>query len=361
MKTLALIILTCNLFAFTSPDHNWTGQLKNCALSSLKKKSDYNITKEALETITTFDCSYSGTISIEPIQDLANVEVLRMRRNNAVSALVQHFDESNDTSIVLDDNDTPMSDIWLSKVVSMFPDVNETIFTNFNDSNQSIFEYLWGAKQVNEYDYNSTQEIPAWIGDLTHLKKLDLSGNSLEGKIPTEITTLSLEKLNLSNNHLTALPDGIENMTTLKELDVSHNDLIQPFPSGIAQLTNLEKLYLQENRLHGVVPDLSGLTKLKRLRLNGNNLRMTVTYDMVDVNLSEPSGFAFHKNCRIELPADNNETNETNETAVAMQWVNDKSSIGFDGIQDSSGKCSTPAMVPIIMYLLTDTNDTNQS
>lgn len=349
------------LFALTVPDHNWTGQLRDCALSALKKKSDYNITKEALETITTFDCSYSGTISIEPIQDLVNVEVLRMRRNNAKSALVQHFDDGNDTATIFDDNDTPMSDIWLSKVVSMFPDVNETIFTNFNDSNQSIFEYLWSGKEVDEYDYNSTQEIPTWIGNLSSLKELNLSGNNLEGKIPTEITTLSLEKLNLSSNHLTALPDGIENITTLKELDVSHNGLIQPFPSEISQLINLEKLYLQENRLHGVVPDLSNLTKLKKLRLNGNNLRFEIPYSMVDVNLTDQSGFAFHKNCRIELPIDNNETNETNETAAVMQWVNDKSSIGFDGIQDSSGKCSTPAMVPIIMYLLTDSNESNQT
>jgi len=333
MKILIyLVILNSWLFA-TAPDHNWTGQLKSCALSALNKKSDYVLTKEALETIKEFYCSYSGRIDIEPLQDLSNIEVLRMRRNEIHSDTITYHD-GNDTAFWFDENTSIYTQRWIEQLSNVFfgTDINESA------------------------ERNTTQEIPQWIGDLSSLKEIDFSGNDMEGNIPVSIATLSnLETLDLANNRFAKLPIGIENMTALKVLDVSHNELVQKFPSEITQLVNLEKLYLQENSLHGEIPDLSPLIKLKSLRLNGNNLRLQVPYSFVDLNLTEPRGLALHDNCRISLPDD-----ESAETNATRDWLNAKASArgGFERMEDTNGDCWSPGMVPVIFYLLSDVNQT---
>lgn len=291
---LILLIQVIELFA-TAPAYNWTNPLKECANIILEKDLDHNVTKEELKTITEFKCNYSnGEIELEAVRDLVNVESLIMRGNTIIQYVESENLDTNITSIV--------------KVSGNFP---------------------------------------YWIGELTSLKILDLSGNNLSGNIPDSIALLTnLEKLDLSVNKISKIPPAIGSLSSLKELHLASCSLVQQLPPELGNLMNLEKLYLQDNRLHGEIPaELGDLMFLTKLRLNQNNLKGNIPVELMDLDLAQPSGLGLHENCNL-----NTDDNDT------ISWIDSKSSLyrGYDGMRSTGGNCWTPAMVPIIMYLLSD-------
>jgi len=136
-------------------------------------------------------------------------------------------------------------------------------------------------------------ELPSEIGNLNHLKELDLSNNCIT-QLPQNIENLIyLQELDLSNNRLTHLPHNIGNLTnllklvltknqinilpfsigditTLQFLDVSWNHLTQ-IPNEIANLTKLQFLHLSWNRLSKIPANIGNLTNLQFMTLSGNN------------------------------------------------------------------------------------------
>ena len=308
-------VLFMMLFA-TAPEHTWTGMLLECANHSLKKPREHNITKEELESITEFSCNYSGEIiNFEAIQDLINIESLDMR-GNLLARWVKHYDANT----TFDENGTV--------------DENATYFL-----------------------VKTSSTIPSWIGDLTSLKNLRLSGNDLSGAIPTEIGNLAnLEILDFSANRLTKLPSSIGNLSSLIEMHLSSNRIVQHLPVELGSLSNLEKLYLQDNRFFGEIPqELGDMLFLKKLRLNQNNLQGLIPDSLADLDLTQPNGLGLHENCNLRLSLDTNESNDTRD------WIDNKSSLyrGYNGVVNTGGHCWTPAMVPILWYLLSDTNTTD--
>jgi Leucine-rich repeat (LRR) protein len=136
--------------------------------------------------------------------------------------------------------------------------------------------------------------LPEAIGDLVHLKTLDLSENllttlppaiggltSLERlfawineitELPKEIGQLAnLWMLNLYDNRLTTLPVEIGRLTTLRRLIVWENRL-EALPEEIGQLANLQRLFLNHNQLTGLPPSIGDLKTLQALYLSGNAL-----------------------------------------------------------------------------------------
>lgn len=315
---LHVALLVVALFA-TAPSHNWTNPLKECANIALGNNPEHNVTKEELETIKEFTCNYgSGELDLEAVRDLANVEVLKIRGNIIVRYVEIINSETNETEII--------------KV---------------------------------------GPSIPSWIGELISLKILDLSGNRIRGNIPDEIGLLyNLEKLDLSVNKFSRLPAAIGNLSSLKELHLASCGIVQRIPPELGNLSSLTHLYLQDNHLHGEIPkELGDLLLLKKLRLNQNNLKGSIPIELTDLDLSQPNGLGLHENCNLQLSfpdcnaSDENDTNcdvlaDSEET---LSWINSKSSLyrGYDGMRHTGGNCWTPAMVPIIMYLLSDSNTTD--
>ncbi|WP_345975864.1 GNAT family N-acetyltransferase [Sulfurimonas sp. HSL3-7] len=101
------------------------------------------------------------------------------------------------------------------------------------------------------------------------LKRLDLSGRSLE-ELPETLGLLrGLVVLNLANNNLTKLPDSIANLTMLNNLDIRRNRF-KALPEVLAGLT-LRSLNAGGNN----ISDISVLKACRHLRvldLSSNNL-----------------------------------------------------------------------------------------
>lgn len=87
---------------------------------------------------------------------------------------------------------------------------------------------------------NITGTIPTLIGNLKHLKYLDLDDNNLNGTLPAELFTL----------------------TSLMVLDLDSNKLQGRIPTEMNFAANLTFIQLYDNELTGPIPDLSNLKGL---------------------------------------------------------------------------------------------------
>ena len=93
------------------------------------------------------------------------------------------------------------------------------------------------------------EEMPAQLGDLSHLRLLNLSGNMFHWPIPATLGNLSnLEVLDLHDNYLDGkVPVELGNLTNLRELDLSDNRL-DVDGEVINGLTNLQQAEMGNQR-----------------------------------------------------------------------------------------------------------------
>lgn len=111
-------------------------------------------------------------------------------------------------------------------------------------------------------DSNHFESIPIQICDpsLIKLEKLDLSQNNLAAIPPEVANLLSLTELNLDGNCLVSLPEEIGKLGGLKSLSLQHNQIQvnstsfsaakpQPLPAALFTTTPLIDLNLRGNRL----------------------------------------------------------------------------------------------------------------
>ncbi len=91
------------------------------------------------------------------------------------------------------------------------------------------------------------EALPAEVGQLTNLTRLDLVGNQLT-ELPPQIGQLAiLTDLVLDNNQLVSLPAEIGQLSNLTRLDLTGN-LLTGLPAEIGQLSNLTVLHLTRRR-----------------------------------------------------------------------------------------------------------------
>ena len=117
--------------------------------------------------------------------------------------------------------------------------------------------------------------VPTWLGNLSNLEELLLYGNGLTGRIPAELSSLrGLERLDLRNNELTGtIPPWLGNLAKLEWLRLDGNEFAGQIPSWLGNMTSLERLGLSDNRLSGEIPaTLGDLSNLRLIRLGGNSL-----------------------------------------------------------------------------------------
>ncbi|KAE9610418.1 hypothetical protein Lal_00006609 [Lupinus albus] len=146
----------------------------------------------------------------------------------------------------------------------------------------------------------------SYLKNMSNLQVLDLSGNSLQGKIPTWLwssTTLlginlsrnkfggsiiieckntsfsSIQNLNLSYNRFTNWVQ-LSTFPNLKSLDLSHNNLGRTtLQYSFQNLTNLQHLDLSSCNLKGTIKPVHSLHSLLYLDLSNNTLTGTFPSD----------------------------------------------------------------------------------
>src|SRR6266702_2994497 len=119
--------------------------------------------------------------------------------------------------------------------------------------------------------YCALTSLPESLGQLTHLQRLDVTGNQLTALPESLGNLLHLKKLFLDENQLAALPESLGKLTNLKELHAMNNRLVA-LPESIGHLKSLKELHVSNNRLTALPGSLANLTRLTHLDLRNNYL-----------------------------------------------------------------------------------------
>uniref|UniRef100_M1BVY0 non-specific serine/threonine protein kinase n=1 Tax=Solanum tuberosum TaxID=4113 RepID=M1BVY0_SOLTU len=110
---------------------------------------------------------------------------------------------------------------------------------------------------------------------MSGLLYLDVSQNSIEGEVPSDIAGLkAIVELHLSYNHFSGMiPSQLGDLQNLKSLDLSNNSFSGSIPLSFANLISLEFLNLSLNDLSGTIPmSLEKLSSLKSINVSFNGL-----------------------------------------------------------------------------------------
>lgn len=148
---------------------------------------------------------------------------------------------------------------------------------------------------------NSLQELPDGLGSsLNNLRVLVLRRNKFSA-VPRAVFDLGrLVELDLSHNCLRSLSEGVGQLRALKKLCVSHNK-IQNLPAQVGALRALEELDVSFNDLRDLPGSFSGLARLRTLDADHNKLNRFPAEIMA---LSELEELDLSGNKFEELPAE---------------------------------------------------------
>ena len=104
------------------------------------------------------------------------------------------------------------------------------------------------------------------LDGITSCRELDLSNNTISEIGEGLARMASLQVLRLENNRIDALPDNIGSCKALVKLDLSTNNLLS-LPDSMGQFRKLQRLNVANNMLRRVPASMGGLKTLKELDL----------------------------------------------------------------------------------------------
>nr|KAJ3419403.1 hypothetical protein HK105_006997 [Polyrhizophydium stewartii] len=145
---------------------------------------------------------------------------------------------------------------------------------NNNKLTGSVPVTLCQLTELRELDLsdNSITSLPSMISDLVNLRMLDLS-DCLLTEIPEEVFMLeNLEILSLAYHVITAIPPEIGQLRRLTSLNMERNE-IKELPDEIGNLRLLTKLYLEKNQIKKLPEAIGNLESLEILDLDNNMIK----------------------------------------------------------------------------------------
>ncbi|CAL5091992.1 unnamed protein product [Urochloa decumbens] len=177
---------------------------------------------------------FSGNIPIE-ITNLNHLQCLDLSNNNISGVIPWHL--SNLTGMTKNND-------FMELYYYADQSENETISTDEVNQFEDVLPIITKGQQLK------------YGRGLAYYMGIDLSGNSLTGEIPSDITSLdALINLNLSSNCLSGkMPSKIGAMQSMESLDLSKNKIFGEIPASLSNLTSLSSLNLSYNNLSGRIP-----------------------------------------------------------------------------------------------------------
>lgn len=167
--------------------------------------------------------------------------------------------------------------------------------------------------------------IPAELGSLQKLTKLQLSPNHLSGSIPSSLGSLTLMKNLVAGgikpsqwrtNQLTGtIPSSIGSISELHVLDFSYLLLSGTIPPSFASLSSLTQLVLSHNNISGTIPaSLDHLSSISTLQFDHLNLTGTLSNSLgnlpagalVDLSHNQLTGVIPSIFCSLDLKCEGN-------------------------------------------------------
>ncbi len=121
---------------------------------------------------------------------------------------------------------------------------------------------------------NLNGKLPASLGELKNLRKLELSFNPISGSIPTEFGNMeNLEVLAINGTAVSgSIPESLSRLSNLKQLHLSSNQLSGTIPNSLGELKKIEVFNVFDNDLYGALPQgLANCQNLKELMVAENN------------------------------------------------------------------------------------------
>ncbi|KAF8403366.1 hypothetical protein HHK36_011468 [Tetracentron sinense] len=122
---------------------------------------------------------------------------------------------------------------------------------------------------------NLVGPVPDFLGIMSSLTALKLSGNKLTGAIPATFNQSGLQILWLNDQDgdgMTGPIDVVASMISLTQLWLHGNHFTGTIPPGIGALSALKDLNLNRNQLVGPIPESLASLELQKLDLNNNLL-----------------------------------------------------------------------------------------
>lgn len=162
--------------------------------------------------------------------------------------------------------------LYLAKSPSPLADWINVLSVSYNPENIIILDI----------SNNNLKSLPDGIAILTNLISLNMSGNpdlikEVDASTPK---LLNLEILDISNNNLTTIPGFINKFALLKEINLSNNlMLVKELDKCDPKLAAVEKLNFSNNKLTTIIDWLAelkaggSLSNLKELNLEGNSIK----------------------------------------------------------------------------------------
>ncbi|KAK6144857.1 hypothetical protein DH2020_021677 [Rehmannia glutinosa] len=163
--------------------------------------------------------------------------------------------------------------LWTSSLNELDISDNEVDFPEESDQGGEKENFMFSPLGKLVMRSCNVFRFPEFLKILDSLWYLDLSGNKMEGQVPSWIWKSSLQYVNISHNSLDSMEEFYPNVSliSLATLDLRGNLLRGSLPHGICNLSSLSILDASHNHLSGSIQECLGMMgSLTVLNLQGN-------------------------------------------------------------------------------------------